>query len=160
MYKIMKIQYMFPENCWKIILYFVFEKLTSVIFIYILISVEKYCICMILQNSSQTNCILIYLTTWPLETTGIYPVPKEIDFPRYNIICSGENLILRGIFHKRRHFCILSSFSSPTPQVADGTVESSYTSSCNMNCSCSPTDFDPVCGSGEDQIIFKIRFYV
>ena len=99
MYKIMKIQYMFPENCWKIILYFVFEKLTSVIFIYILISVEKYCICMILQNSSQTNCILIYLTTWPLETTGIYPVPKEIDFSRYNIICSGENLKLRGIFH-------------------------------------------------------------
>ena len=26
-------------------------------------------------------------------------VPKEIDFPRYNIKCSGENLILRGIFH-------------------------------------------------------------
>ena len=28
-----------------------------------------------------------------------YTVPKEIDFPRYNIKCSGENVILRGIFH-------------------------------------------------------------
>ena len=27
-----------------------------------------------------------------------YTVPKEIDFPRYNMKCSGENVILRGIF--------------------------------------------------------------
>ena len=26
-------------------------------------------------------------------------VPKLIDFPRYNMKCSGENAILRGIFH-------------------------------------------------------------
>ena len=28
-----------------------------------------------------------------------YTVPNEIDFPRYDMICSGENVILRGIFH-------------------------------------------------------------
>ena len=28
-----------------------------------------------------------------------YTVPKEIDFPRYNMKCSGENVILSGIFH-------------------------------------------------------------
>ena len=28
-----------------------------------------------------------------------YTVPKEIDFPRYTMKCSGENVILRGIFH-------------------------------------------------------------
>ena len=27
------------------------------------------------------------------------PKPKVIDFPRYNMKCSGENVILRGIFH-------------------------------------------------------------
>ena len=26
-------------------------------------------------------------------------VPKVIDFPRYNMKCSGENVILRGIVH-------------------------------------------------------------
>ena len=26
-------------------------------------------------------------------------VPKEIDFPQYNMKCSGENVLLRGIFH-------------------------------------------------------------
>ena len=26
-------------------------------------------------------------------------VPKEIDFPRYNMKCCGKNVILRGIFH-------------------------------------------------------------
>ena len=29
-----------------------------------------------------------------------YTVPKEIDFPRCNMKCSGENVILRGIFHE------------------------------------------------------------
>ena len=28
-----------------------------------------------------------------------YTVPKVIDFPRYNMKCSGENVILRGIVH-------------------------------------------------------------
>ena len=28
-----------------------------------------------------------------------FTVPKEIDFPRYNMKCSGENVILCGIFH-------------------------------------------------------------
>ena len=28
-----------------------------------------------------------------------YTVPKEIDFPQYNMKWSGENLTLRGIFH-------------------------------------------------------------
>ena len=28
-----------------------------------------------------------------------YTVPKEIDFPRYNMKCSRGNVILRGIFH-------------------------------------------------------------
>ena len=28
-----------------------------------------------------------------------YTVPKEIDFPRYNMKCSGENVVLHGIFH-------------------------------------------------------------
>ena len=29
----------------------------------------------------------------------VYAVPEVIDFPRYNMKSSGENLILRGIFH-------------------------------------------------------------
>ena len=29
----------------------------------------------------------------------VYTVPKIIDFPRYNMKCSGENVILRGIVH-------------------------------------------------------------
>ena len=29
----------------------------------------------------------------------LYTVPKVIDFPRYNMKCSGVNQILRGIFH-------------------------------------------------------------
>ena len=28
-----------------------------------------------------------------------HTVPKKIDFPWYNLKCSGENVILRGIFH-------------------------------------------------------------
>ena len=46
---------------------------------------------------------------WPLDYAEIhgifygfvllrYTVPKEIDFPRYNMKCSGENVLLRGIF--------------------------------------------------------------
>ena len=29
-----------------------------------------------------------------------YTVPMEINFPPYNRKCSGENVILRGIFHE------------------------------------------------------------
>ena len=29
----------------------------------------------------------------------LYTAPKAIDFPRYNMKCSGEKVILRGIFH-------------------------------------------------------------
>ena len=39
----------------------------------------------------------------PLQSLSLwcpaYTVPKVIDFPRYNIQCSGENVILRGIVH-------------------------------------------------------------
>ena len=38
-------------------------------------------------------------------TFARYTAPKEIDFPRYSMKCSGENVILRGIFH------VLSRFS-------------------------------------------------
>ena len=33
-----------------------------------------------------------------------YTVPKEIDFPRYNMKCSRENVILRGIFPVVKRF--------------------------------------------------------
>ena len=33
-----------------------------------------------------------------------YTVPKVIDFPRYNMKCSRENVILRGIFHEVSRF--------------------------------------------------------
>ena len=32
-------------------------------------------------------------------TVGPYTAPKVIDFPRYNLKCNGENVILRGIVH-------------------------------------------------------------
>ena len=35
----------------------------------------------------------------PQRKLHLYTVPKEIDFPQYNMKCSGENVILRGIFH-------------------------------------------------------------
>ena len=35
----------------------------------------------------------------PGTTVQFCTVPKEIDFPRYNMKCSGENVILRRIFH-------------------------------------------------------------
>ena len=41
------------------------------------------------------ECLLIKC----LFSAGLYPVPKVIHFPRYNMKCSGENLILRGIVH-------------------------------------------------------------
>ena len=35
----------------------------------------------------------------PWESPATFTVPKEIYFPRYNMKCSGENVILRGKFH-------------------------------------------------------------
>ena len=37
----------------------------------------------------------------------MYTVSKVNDFPRYNMKCSGENLILRGIFHVVSRFPLL-----------------------------------------------------
>ena len=37
-------------------------------------------------------------------TFFVYTVRKIIDFPRYNMKCSGENVILHGIFHKVFHY--------------------------------------------------------
>ena len=34
-----------------------------------------------------------------ISPTMTYTVPKEIDFPRYNMKYSGENVIQRGILH-------------------------------------------------------------
>ena len=36
--------------------------------------------------------------------SGMFTVPKVIDFPRYNTNCSGENEILREIFRVVSHF--------------------------------------------------------
>ena len=37
-------------------------------------------------------------------------VPKEINFPRYNMKCSAENVILRGIFHVMLCFPLYCTF--------------------------------------------------
>ena len=44
---------------------------------------------------SQLYSILL-ATQWRHSS---YTVPKDINFPRYNMKCSGENVILRGIVH-------------------------------------------------------------
>ena len=36
---------------------------------------------------------------YSIKKKSAYTVLKEIDFPRYNMKCSGEDVILRGIFH-------------------------------------------------------------
>ena len=53
-----------------------------------------------------------------------YTVPKVIDIPRYiycNMKCSGENVILRGIFHVVSGFHVISlnldCFSNSVPPV-------------------------------------------
>ena len=43
---------------------------------------------------------IVYIyTTFKVKTSNniLYYVPKVIDFPRYNMKCSVENVILRGI---------------------------------------------------------------
>ena len=58
---------------------------------------------LVVQILSTKLSILLGKTHRPLLYSiyciGAYTVPKEIYFPRYNMKCSGENLILRGIFH-------------------------------------------------------------
>ena len=49
-----------------------------------------------LQNIRNSEWILYKITS---SNDRIYTVPKVIDFPRYNMKCGGENVILRGIFH-------------------------------------------------------------
>ena len=55
------------------------------------------------QSWSQETAldpILLFVCTYNSRFLFFsYTVPKEIDFPRYNMKCSGENFILRGIFH-------------------------------------------------------------
>ena len=43
--------------------------------------------------------------------TVLYTVPKEIDFPRYSMNCSGESVILRGIFHAVSCFPLHSCYT-------------------------------------------------
>ena len=40
----------------------------------------------------------IGMLTKPQDTAVLYTVPKEINFSRYDMKCSGESVILRGIF--------------------------------------------------------------
>ena len=43
---------------------------------------------------SEIRNVLTKTRSWYIQ----YTVPKVIDFPRYNMKCSGENVTLRGIF--------------------------------------------------------------
>ena len=58
---------------------------------------------LVVQILSTKLSILLGKTLRPLLYSiyciGAYTVPKEIYFPRYNMKCSGENLILRGKVH-------------------------------------------------------------
>ena len=64
---------------------------------------------LVVQILSTKLSILLGKTLRPLLYSiyciGAYTVPKEIYFPRYNMKCSGENLILRGKVH------VISDFS-------------------------------------------------
>ena len=48
---------------------------------------------LLLTNNDVDQCLLV------VNHKLKYTVPKVIDFPRYNMKCSGENVILREIFH-------------------------------------------------------------
>ena len=56
--------------------------------------------------NSNLHCIKLIRDVLQLHN---YTVPKEIDFPRYNMKCSRENVILRGIFHVVYHVFIYIS---------------------------------------------------
>ena len=56
--------------------------------------------CCKLREDFSMNAGVIVGATWGMHDVHcVYTVPKEIDFPRYNMKCSGKNAILRGIFH-------------------------------------------------------------
>ena len=44
-------------------------------------------------------CNLQSLCQHFVDCSCMHTVPKVIDFPRYNMKCSGENVILHGIVH-------------------------------------------------------------
>ena len=53
--------------------------------------------------STRACAVRYYLSIWQchhhVKGLTYCTVPKEIDFPRYNMKCSGENVKIRGIFH-------------------------------------------------------------
>ena len=53
--------------------------------------------------SCVTALIIMYTQTagavYTVDDIDRYTVPEAIDFPRYNMKCSWENVILRRIFH-------------------------------------------------------------
>ena len=66
--------------------------------------VECLAVCMLLQDirrmeTFQKECDLLSIPSDQAISIKVYSVPKEIDFLRSNMKCSGENVILRGIFH-------------------------------------------------------------
>ena len=50
------------------------------------------------QSAWQQLSVICKHVSW-CKSNVYHTVPKEIDFPRYTMKCSGENEILRGIFH-------------------------------------------------------------
>ena len=48
---------------------------------------------------SNSVCEMFVVQGDYTQYTYTRTVPKIIDFPRYNMKCSGENMILRGIVH-------------------------------------------------------------
>ena len=55
-------------------------------------------------GQSAENCIIYHMYNFFFCT---FTVPKKINFPRYKMKCSGENVILRGIFHVGSRFSLL-----------------------------------------------------
>ena len=52
------------------------------------------------KTTKQTNMVAEpSIVNIQLQYCIYYTVSREIDFPRYNMKCSGENVILRRIFH-------------------------------------------------------------
>ena len=56
-----------------------------------------------LENQALSIFFKNYIDPWIDSST----VPKVIDFPRYNMKWSGENVILRGIFHVVSRFPLI-----------------------------------------------------
>ena len=86
-----------------------------------------------IKNCYKRIVSLVYCTNKAILTTYcivaltyiLYTVPKVIDFPRYNMKCNEENVILRGIFQVVSgfplHFMLyrgtLDCFSNTVPGV-------------------------------------------